>query len=240
MTTTAQLKHTQYHNHCHPEKVIMNARNTFADAKPLGSIAQSKSTIDYTTTILTERDADNPPDATDYGFGQPVVLPMGRSETEEVAIGVIHGTQVIDPGMGGVGPTLGTDEATNQFRPSLVDEPSTLVGIALLGSASCTGDSKTDKRIENPDHSIPAYAISHGTTVYKCPNQTFRRFHLVDDDLSLAYYPRLTEVAGAFGAELVGEITSQLRESTDEYSDLLEVIERKVAHEANVERGVLQ
>lgn len=218
----------------------MTARRTFADAKPLGSIAQSKSTIDYTATVLTERDADNPPDVTDYGFGQPVVLPMGRNEPKEVAVGVIHGTQVIDPGMGGVGPTLGTDEATNQFRPSLVDEPTTLVGIALLGSVSCTGESETGNGIENPDHSIPAYAIGHGTTVYQCPDETFRRFHLVDGDLSLAYYPRLTEVAGAFGAELVGEITGRLRESTDGYSDLLDVIERKVAHEANVERGVLQ
>lgn len=218
----------------------MTVRNTFADAKPLGSIAQSKSTIDYTATILTERDADDPPDVTDYGFGQPVVLPMGRTDNDIVAVGVIHGTQVIDPGMGGVGPTLGTDSATDQFRPSLVDKPTTLAGIALLGSATCTGEGSDGERIEAPDHSIPTYVIGHGTTVYQCPDATFRGFHLVDGGLSLAYYPRLTEVAGAFGAELVGAIADRLRETTDGYDDLLDVIKRKVAHEANVDRGVLQ
>jgi hypothetical protein len=220
--------------------MTMTIRDTFPDAKPLGSIAQSQSTIDYTATILTDRDADDPPDVTDYGFGQPVVLPMGRRDADEVAVGVVHGTQVIDPGMGGLGPTLGADGATDQFRPSLVDEPTTLVGIALLGSATVTGDPSDGDRIEAPDHSIPTYAIGHGTTVYQCPEATFRTFHLVDGDLSLAYYPRLTEVAGAFGAELVGAIADRLRETTEGYDDLLDVIERKVAHQANVDRGVLQ
>ena len=218
----------------------MTIRDTFPDAKPLGSIAQSQSTIDYTATILTDRDADDPPDVTDYGFGQPVVLPMGRRDADEVAVGAVHGTQVVDPGMGGLGPTLGADGATDQFRPSLVDEPTTLVGIALLGSATVTGNPSDGDRIEAPDHSIPTYAIGHGTTVYQCPEAAFRTFHLVDGDLSLAYYPRLTEVAGAFGAELVGAIADRLRETTEGYDDLLDVIERKVAHQANVDRVVLQ
>ena len=223
-----------------PHNTTMIIRETFPDAQPLGSIAQSQSTIDYTATILTDRDADDPPDVTDYGFGQPVMLPMGRRDADEVAIGVVHGTQVIDPGVGGLGPTLGADGATDQFRPSLVDEPTTLVGIALLGSATVTGNPSDGDRIEAPDHSIPTYTIGHSTTVYQCPEATFRMFHLVDGDLSLAYYPRLTEVAGAFGGELVGAIADRLRKTTEGYDDLLDVIERKVAHQANVDRGVLQ
>lgn len=218
----------------------MTVRDTFPDAKPLGNIAQSQSTIDYTAKILTNRDADDPPDVTDYGFGQPVMMPMGRREADEVAIGVVHGTQVIDPGMGGLGPTLGADGATDQFRPSLVDKPTTLLGIALLGSATATDTPGDDERIETPDHSIPSYTIGHGTTVYNCPDAIFRRFHLVDGELSLAYYPRLTEVAGAFGAELVGVIADRLRGTTEGYDDLLEVIEQKVTHQANVDRGVIQ
>jgi hypothetical protein len=190
--------------------------------------------------VLTDRDADDPPAVTDYGFGQPVMLPLGRRDGDAVAIGVVHGTQVIDPGMGGLGPILGAEGASDQFRPSLVDGPTTLIGIALLGSATVTADTGDGARIEATDHSIPTYAIGHGTTVYQCPDATFRTFHLVDGDLSLAHYPRLTEVAGAFGAELVGAITDRLRETTDGYEDLLDVIERKVAHQANVDRGVLQ
>jgi hypothetical protein len=169
---------------------------------------------------------------------------MRVGDGDRVAIGVVYNVEVVDPGFSGIGPTLGADRGTEQFRPSLIDEPTTLIGLAMLGTATCVSDpgngQTRDERITDPSHAQPAYSLGHNATVRKCPDETFARFHKVDDDLQLAYYPRLIEVAGAFGAELVTSIVDRLRDTTDGYDDLLDVIERKSTREANVERGVLR
>lgn len=224
--------------------------NTFDDALALGRIMQSNSHIDYTAGIYTERDVDNPPDADDYRFGQPVVIPAQADDTIHAVVGVIYNTRLVDPDAGSAAPRLASGEVDETFRPSLVDERTTLIGIALLGTAeyesmhgerSAPDDGSQDgSRLGTVDHSIPPWTLQHKATVRKCPEDTFRAFHIVDSELQLAYYPRLTEVAEAFGAELAESIIQRLRKTTEGYDRLLNVIERKAMLQASQDRGMLR
>lgn len=223
--------------------------NTFNDALAIGRILQSNSHIDYTAGIYTERDVDNPPDPEDYRFGQPVVITTQANNATHAVIGVIYNTQLVDPDAGGAAPRLASGEIDETFRPSLVDERTTLAGIALLGIADITdtADSTTSQiseggetQLATVDHSLPPWTLQHNATVRKCPDETFRDFHLVDGELQLAYYSRLTEIAGPFGAELAQNIIERLRTSTDGHDNLLDVIERKAMLQASQDRGVIR
>lgn len=215
--------------------------NPFGDAIALGRIIQSNSHIDYTAGIYTEHDVDNPPTPEDYEFGQPVLTTTPSEEAVDAAVGVIYNTRLVDPDATSSVPRLASGEVDETFRPSLVDERTTLVGIALLGTVT-VGEPGTDTLPElvAVDQSLPQRTLQHQTTVHKCPDNVFRDFHIWDDDLQMAYYPRLTEIAGPLGAELVDTIISRLRTTTDEYAGLLDVIERKAQLRASQERGMLQ
>jgi hypothetical protein len=222
----------------------------FDDALALGRIIQSNSHIDYTARIYTERDVDDPPEPEDYRFGQPVVIPTQVGDSAHVVVAVIYDTRLVDPDAGSTTPRLASGEVDETFRPSLVDERTTLVGIALLGTAECDatfsdaapedGSRSDESRLKDIDHSIPPRTLRHQATVRKCPEATFREFHLVDGELQLAYYPRLIEVAGTFGVELAESIIQQLRETTEGYDRLLDVIERKATLQAGQDRGVIR
>ena len=218
------------------------------DTNPtIASIAQSNSLMDYSATVVTENDASERLAVDDHPFGQPVLVPVASREGERVAVSVVYTTQIVDPGMGGVGPSLGSGDVTSEFKPNLVSEPTTVLGITVLGTA--TLDDSADGGIAAPDHGIPRYTLQHGAHVVQAPPETFAAFHrsdgetppsgAADGDVRLAYYPRLVEVAGGFAAELVEAITDRLRATTTGQDDLLGVIERKVAQQAAQERGVL-
>jgi hypothetical protein len=215
----------------------------------IASIAQSNSLRDYSATVVGEADASERPAVDDYPFGQPVLVPVASREDERVAVSVVYTTQIVDPGMGGVGPSLGSGDVASEFKPNLVSEPTTVLGIAVLGTA--TPDDSADGGIAAPDHGIPRHTLQHGAHVVQAPPETFAAFHrpggggetphggAADGDVRLAYYPRLVEVAGGFAAELVEAIADRLRATTAGQDDLLGVIERRVAQQAARERGVL-
>jgi hypothetical protein len=218
------------------------------DTNPtIASIVQSNSLMDYSATVVTDNDSVDRPAVDDYPFGQPILAPIASREDERVAVGVVYTTQIIDPGMGGVGPSLASGDVTSEFQPNLVSEPTTVLGIAILGTTSL--DDSADGAIADPDHGMPRHTLRHGAHVVRAPDETFTAFHrpehddtvdtTASGDVQLAYYPRLVEVAGGFAAELVEAITEHLRETTTGQDDLLGVIERKVAQQAATERGVL-
>jgi hypothetical protein len=209
----------------------------------IASIVQSNSLMDYSATVVTDNDSVDRPSVDDYPFGQPVLVPIASRDGERVAVGVVYTTQIVDPGMGGVGPSLASGDVTSEFQPNLVSEPTTVLGIAILGAA--TLDDSADGGIADPDHGMPRNTLTHGAHVRQAPPDTFAAFHqsrsddAASGDVRLAYYPRLVEVASGFAAELVEAITERLRATTTGQDDLLRVIERKVVQQAATERGVL-
>jgi len=134
------------------------------DHTQIGKIAGSNSHIDYICEIYSKGMRENPPDPTDYEFGQFVYIEKEVQGEEYCFVGVIYNTQIVDPDQGRTGPRLSNPEEQEIFQPSYVDEKQVLAGIALLGHVTVE-----DGEIEEVDHSIPRWTLEVDDVVSKLP-----------------------------------------------------------------------
>jgi hypothetical protein len=203
----------------------------------IGSIVSSNSHLDYVVEVFKDRDCDRPPELHEREFGQPVFIRKTVDGTEYAVVGVIYNTQLVDPDQGRTGPRLAQDDQA-QFTPGYIEERTTLAGVALLGTARITDEGT----LTDPTHQIPRWTLEVEDTVYHCPDAFTGTFHLVDEQVQLAYVDRLVDIAGDLGAEVIIAVIDRLRntlpdDSTDQR--VLDVVEQNIQWQAQDRRGIV-
>jgi hypothetical protein len=196
---------------------------TLENDTEIGSIIGSNSHIDYVGEVYTETMRENPPEPTDFEFGQFVYVLREVQGQQRAFIGIIYDTQIVDPDQGRSGPRLAQPEEQNIFQPSYVDEKQVLTGIALLGHAKVE-----DGDLVDPEHSIPRWTLEIDDVVQKLSEEDVIRFHEVDDEVRLEYYQRIVDVAGGFAEDILGQILNRLKQEKPGESDALDVIQKNL------------
>lgn len=196
----------------------------------LGKIVGSKSHIDYVCEIYNGGMRENPPDPTDYEFGQFVFIEKEIRDQTCHFVGVIYDTQIVDPDQGRTGPRLSQPEEQNVFQPSYVDEKQVLAGIALLGHVTVESG-----EIVESDHSIPRWTLEVDDVVQKLSDEGMVRFHEIDGEVKLEYYQRMVDVAGGFAEDILSQILERLKQEKPGESDALDVIQRNLEWQTKME-----
>lgn len=200
------------------------------DNSEIGKIAGSNSHIDYICEIYNEGMRENPPDPTDYEFGQFVYIEKEIEGEEYCFVGVIYDTQIVDPDQGRTGPRLSQPEEQEVFQPSYVDEKQVLAGIALLGHVTVENG-----EIVDVDHSIPRWTLEVDDVVEKLPDEDMVRFHEVDGRVKLEYYQRVIDVAEEFAEDILSQILERLKQEKPGEADALDVIQRNLEWQTRME-----
>ena len=200
------------------------------DTIELGKVIGSKSHIDYTCEIYSEGMREDPPNPTDFEFGQFVYITKEIEGIECCFIGVIYDTQIVDPDQGRVGPRLAQPEEQNVFQPTYVDEKQVLAGVALLGHVTVEeGD------IVTADHSIPRWTLEVDDIVRKLSKEQMVKFHEVDGEIKVEYYQRIVDVAGGFAEDILSQILDRLKQAKPGEADALNVIQRNLEWQTTME-----
>lgn len=196
---------------------------TLENDTEIGSIIGSNSHIDYVGEIYTETMREDPPEPTDFEFGQFVYVLKQVQGQQRAFIGIIYDTQLVDPDQGRTGPRLAQPDEQNIFQPSYVDEKQVLTGIALLGYAEVE-----DGKLVNPEHSIPRWTLEIDDVIQKLSEEDVIRFHEVDEEVRLEYYQRIVNVAGGFAEDILSQILTQLKQEKPGEADALDVIQKNL------------
>jgi len=164
----------------------------------IGQIVSSNSHIDYIGRIIDELDADDPPTADDYGFGQFVSMEFGIQRI----VGIIYDSRLVNPEYANFGPRLSPRPALADFTPDFISEQGVLVGIVLLGSTDESGAA---------DHGIPRRVVPAGQGVYTIDTEAVAQFHRsADGSTQMHYFSNLIAHAGALAIPLAKAIIGQL------------------------------
>lgn len=201
-----------------------------SDDTDLGKIIGSNSHIDYVCEIYNPGVRENPPDPTDYEFGQFVYVDKEIQGRDRGFVGVIYDTRIVDPDQGRTGPRLTQPEEQNIFQPTYVDEKQVLAGIALLGYVELE-----DGDIVDVNHTIPRWTLEVDDVVQKMDEQDMIRFHEVGGEVKLEYYQRMVDIAGGFAEDILSQILSRLMEEKPGEADALQVIQRNLEWQTKME-----
>lgn len=196
----------------------------------IGQIIESKSHIDYICEVYKDGMRENPPDPTDYEFGQFVYIKKDIKDKSRLFIGVIYNTRIVDPDQGRSGPRLSQPDEQNVFQPTYVDEKKILVGITLLGHIAVQ-----DGEIVYIDHSIPKWTLEVDDVVYKLSDENMVKFHEIDGEIKLEYYQRILDVAEGFSADIIKQILEKLKRERPEETDALNVIQRNLEWQIKIQ-----
>lgn len=167
----------------------------------LGTVVKSNSHCDYVVQLNTEKDVIEPPEASDYGFGQFVAL---ETDQQHWAVGIIYNSQLFNPAFLNSGPQL-TSAPDPLFTPDLIQETKTLLNVVLVGNLAYQGDHTYGH------HGIPRNVVPVNTPVY-CMDATSRhQFHLsIDNRPQFRYYGHLLSCGGAFATQLTQQVLTEL------------------------------
>ena len=196
----------------------------------LGKIIGSNSHIDYVFEVYNDGMRDDPPDPTDFEFGQFVYIEKEIDDQTCCLIGVIYDTQLVDPDQGRTGPRLAQPEEQNIFQPSYVDEKRVLAGVALLGCITLD-----DGQIEKIEHSIPRWTLEVDDVVRKLSDEYMVRFHEIDGEIRLEYYQRMVDVAGGFAEDILSQILETLKQAKPGEAAALDVIQQNLEWQTKME-----
>ena len=206
----------------------------------LGTVAQSRSQMDYVVEVYRERERERPPEKQDYEFGQPVYSTTTVRGDEYAVIGVVYDSQLVDPDQGREGPRLSNPDQ-EMFVPGYVDEKRTLLGVAFLGFARLSARSDMEGYdLVDVEQEMPRWTLDIDDPVSKLSTEGFRQFHFSEGALQVQYYDRLISTANRFGSEVILSLIDRLRNETQAEEKMLDVIEQKVRWEAKSDRGVVR
>ena len=164
----------------------------------IAKIVSSNSHLDYAARVIDALDADDTPDASDYGFGQFVSIESGA----ESIIGVIYDSKLINPEYANYGPRLSPRPALGSFSPDYLNEQGILIGILLLGTLAAGG---------KPVHGVPKRIVPPGHDVMKCDADVITGFHANgNSETHIHYYPIIVAHAGPFAVPLLDSIITDL------------------------------
>jgi len=196
---------------------------TLENDTEIGSIIGSNSHVDYVGEVYTETMREDPPEPTEFEFGQFVYILKQVQGQERAFIGIIYDTQLVDPDQGRSGPRLAQPDEQNIFQPSYVDEKQVLTGIALLGHAKVD-----DGELVEPEHSIPRWTLEVDDVVQKLSEEDIIGFHEVEGEVRLEYYQRIVDVAGGFAEDILSQVLTQLKEERPGEANALDVIQKNL------------
>jgi hypothetical protein len=164
----------------------------------IAKIVSSNSHIDYVARVIDSLDCDEPPDASDYCFGQFVSL---QREARNV-IGIIYDSRLVNPEYGSFGPRLSPRPALGNFSPDYINEQGILIGILLLGTVDESGKAT---------HGVPPQIVPAGQDVTKIDSEEVNQFHSDGEGrVQLHYYSQVIANAGQFAIPLLHSIIDQL------------------------------
>jgi hypothetical protein len=201
------------------------------DNTELGKIIGSKSHIDYVFEVYDDKMRENPPEPTDYEFGQFVYIKKEINGQNHCFVGVIYDTQIVDPDQGRSGPRLSQPDEQEVFHPGYVDEKRVLAGIALLGCISLDEDGE----VEEIEHTIPRWTLEVDDVVQKLPDEDMVNFHELDGELQLGYYQRMIDVSDEFAEEIIKKILNKLKHEKPEEAETLDVIRQNLEWQTRME-----
>jgi hypothetical protein len=166
----------------------------------IARIVKSNSHVDYVARVIDSLDAETPPRAEDFGFGQFVALPQ-TDDTE--VIGVIYDSELINPEYGGFGPRLSPKPDASRFTPDYLNEQGTLLGILLLGWR--------DKKTGAVHQTMPRRVIPVNQEVEALEDEGVLGFHRAQSgEVQLHYYSQIIDHAGVFALPLLEAVIQQL------------------------------
>lgn len=182
---------------------MVSIKHSYRGCK-LGTVVKSNSHCDYIVQLNTDRDVIEPPMASDYGFGQFVVL---ETEQQHWAVGIIYNSQLFNPAFLNSGPQL-TSVPDPLFTPDLIQETKTLLNVVLVGNLV-----QQKKRVYG-QQGIPRNVVPVNTSVYSLETEGRHRFHIsADNRPQFTYYGHLLSCGGAFAAQLTQLVLTELSES---------------------------
>lgn len=206
----------------------------------LGTVAESRSQMDYIIEVYRERERARPPEKQDYEFGQPVYSTATVRGDEYAVVGVVYDSRLVDPNQGREGPRLSNPDQ-EMFVPGYVDEKQTLLGVAFLGFARLSPRSDGDGYdLNDVEQTMPRWTLDIDDPVSKLSTEGFEQFHFPEGALQVQYYDRLISTADRFGPEVTLSLIDRLRSDTPAEDGMLEVIEQKIRWEATSDRGVVR
>lgn len=171
----------------------------------IARIVSSESHVQYVARVIDALDAEVPPAAGDYGFGQFVGVPVDE-ETE--IVGVIYDTVLVNPEYSNFGPRLSPQAEVATFSPDFLAEQGVLLKILLLGG------SESGLRVR---HGVPRRVIPPGHDVYRLDASAVRDFHVDSrDGLQVHYYSQILAHTGQFALPLLEAIIAQIAPACDE------------------------
>lgn len=170
----------------------------------LGTVVKSNSHCDYVLQLNTDRDVINPPTASDYGFGQFVVL---ETDQQHWGVGIIYNSQLFNPAFLNSGPQL-TSVPDPLFTPDLIQETKTLLNVVLVGSLV------HQKKQTYGQQGIPRNVVPVNTPVFSLNAEGRHRFHVnADNRPQFKYYGHLLNCGGTFATQLTQLVLNELSES---------------------------
>ncbi|MEO0868587.1 MAG: hypothetical protein AAFY17_09085 [Cyanobacteria bacterium J06642_11] len=170
----------------------------------LGTVVKSNSHCDYVVQLNTDRDVIDPPDTSDYGFGQFVVL---ETDQQHWAVGIIYNSQLFNPAFLNSGPQL-TSVPDPLFTPDLIQETKTLLSVVLVGSLV------RQKKQTYGQQGIPRNVVPVNTPVYTLTPKGRHQFHLSPADRpQFQYYGHLLSCGGTFANQLTQLVLTELSNS---------------------------
>jgi hypothetical protein len=190
----------------------------------IGRIVASNDQTDYLVQIHAPGDVAMLPSPTDHGFGQFVGLPIG----DDVLVGIIYSTQLVNPAYGALGPRLSTEQELPVFSPDYLPETATIVGVTVVGMIRhAEGQTRYDQ-------ATPVVASTIDSAVRLLSNDEVLSFHFPDGRLRLAYFPRLLSRPFPSLPDLLCSILDRLAISRADEKDRLDVARRNIRWRAVV------
>jgi hypothetical protein len=211
-------------------------------ARPIGTIVNSTSHIDYWCQVYGQHEIADPPNPSEYPFGQFVGIALppprdGVAARGERLIGVIYDTVLMNPAFGALGPRLSTsDEQRAVFSPDYLTERATLVKILALGVT--TADSS------RVIHGVPALALELGAPVTPLDDEAICAFHIFADGgapggeqpyLHMGYLPQLIGEHNSLLQHAALAVLERLRRLLPAHERVLSIIGRNLAWKLSVE-----
>lgn len=190
----------------------------------IGKIVKSNSHIDYVCQVYNRGEISTPPTPADYSFGRFVGVHL---ESDEMLIGVIYNTLLMNPDFGNLGPRLSPRADLDIFTPDYLAETATLVGVIALGWQAVDGHFR---------QGVPTLAATVNTLVTQLGDDELAAFHRdAAGRVSLRYAPLLLGQKDPLALQLLLNIVDGLMQLFPDQQRQLAVMRNNLAWKSAIQ-----
>jgi hypothetical protein len=184
----------------------------------LGNVVKSNSHCDYIVQVDDALEVNHPPNPDQYGFGSFVKL---ETPERHWAVGLIYNSQLFNPAFLNSGPRL-VSAPDSFFTPDLIQETRTLLWTVLIGTL--------ERESIYGVQSIPSVIVPVNAEVCCMSAAEVEAFHRTSEGKAqFCYYAHVINATGAYGAQLLEQVLSEVSPMFGE-SDrrALEILRREI------------